>query len=778
MTIQKVAVLGSGVMGAAIAAHVANAGVEVLLLDIVPEGATRRNILAETALEKLLKTSPSGFAHPRNAKLVTPGNLDDDIGKLAEVDWVVEAVLERLDVKQSVYRKVDAVRKPGTVVSSNTSTLPLAKLIEGMPANFAKDFLITHFFNPPRFMPLLELVTSAQNDPKTIARIRDFTDVRLGKGVVKCKDTPGFIANRIGCYWLVIGLLEAMKLGLSVEEADSVMGRPVGIPKTGVFGLFDLIGIDLIPLIAKSMEANLPTTDAFRRQYTLPPMVQKMIAEGYTGRKGKGGFYRLNKEGGKKTKESIDLATGQYRAERKASLESVEAAKMGLAALLTHPDRGGRYAWAVLAQTLAYTASLIPEIADDIVAVDEAMRMGYNWKYGPFQLIDRMAAEGLSGPAWFAGHLAAAGMEVPPLLLEIGNQPFYKTEGGKATYYSKKTYHEIHVPEGAWALADIKRTSKPLLKNPSASLWDVGDGIVCLELTSKMNSIDADILGLIPEAVALVAKSYKGMIIGSDADNFSVGANLGFMLYAANIAAWDVIDNVVEQGQKSFMALKYAPFPVVAAMHGMALGGGCEILLHSDAIQAHIESYSGLVELGVGLIPGWGGCKETILRQFVQTPRAGGPMPPISKAFEIIGLAKVSGSAEELKDMGILRKNGGITMNRKRLLADAKARCLTLAENYQPPEPATVNLPGASGAAALHMAIDGLKGSGKASPYDAEVAHALAEVLTGGDTDITVAVTEQQLLDLERVYFRQLIRNDKTLARVEFMLENGKPLKN
>lgn len=783
MAFKKIAVLGSGVMGSGIAAHIANAGIEVLLLDIVPkEGG--RNSLAEKAIEKQLNAKPSGFIHKSRAKLVTCGNLEDDLEKLKECDWIIEVVLEKLLVKQAVYTKIEAHRRPGSIVSSNTSTLPIHELVEGLPESFKKDFMITHFFNPPRFMRLLEVVKGADTRHDAFAAICDFADKTLGKGVVECKDTPGFIANRIGVYWMTLGLLEAMALGVTPEQADAVMGKPVGIPKTGVFGLFDLIGIDLMPLIAKEMLSTLPEHDAFCRLYQEPELVTKMIADGYTGRKGKGGFYRINKVGEKKIKEVIDLNTGEYRPqESKVQLASVDAAKEGLQKLVTHPDIGGQYAWAVLSGTLHYAASLIPEIADDITAVDAAMRMGYNWKYGPFELLDKLGVD------WFVGKLKEEGKTIPPLLEQAAGKKLYDTKDGKKQAFAiTGGYKAIIPPSGSLMLGDIKLTAKPVLKNASASLWDLGDGVACLELTSKMNAIDLDILGMMQQLVPTVQKDFKALVVGNDADNFSVGANLALMLMAANIAAWGQISDMVRQGQNAMMGLKYAPFPVVSSLSGMALGGGCELVLHSNAVQAHVEAYPGLVEVGVGLIPGWGGCKEILLRYmggksskggFLSNMMAtGGAMPVLSKVFEQIGMAKVASSAEEARDMRILHENDGITMNRVRVLADAKAKALEMAKNYTPPEKATIHLPGPSAKVALCMAVDGLAAAGKATPHDVVVSKVLAEVLSGGDTDMSEPLTEQQILNLEHEGFMELIKTKGTLARIEHMLSTGKPLRN
>ena len=769
--IKKIAVLGSGVMGSGIAAHIANAGVPVVLLDIVKPGDTNRNALTQGAVEKQLAGKPSGFIHKTRAKLVTCGNLEDNLDQLKDCDWIIEAVLEKLEVKQEVYRKINAVRKPGCVVSSNTSTLPIHTLVNGFEESFARDFMITHFFNPPRFMRLLEVVRGEKTSEESFKAIEHFADVTLGKGIVECKDTPGFIANRIGVYWMMLALLEAIRLGVTPEQADAVMGKPVGIPKTGVFGLFDLIGIDLMPLIAKEMLSTLPAEDAFRKLYQEPQLVKKMIADGYTGRKGKGGFYRINKVGDKKIKEVIDLKTGEYHAQGdKVELASIDAAKKGLQALVSHNDIGGQYAWAVLSGTLYYAASLVPDISDSITGIDDAMRMGYNWKYGPFEMIDKLGVD------WFAAKLKAEGKPVPAILEKMAGKTLYKVDGAQRMAASVKGgYQPIIAPGGSLMLADIKLTKKPVVKNPSASLWDIGDGVACLELTSKMNSIDLDILGMMEQLIPVVKQDFKGLVIGNDGDNFSVGANLALMLMAANIAAWGQISDMVRRGQNAMMGLKYAPFPVVASLSGMALGGGCETVLHSHAVAAHVEAYPGLVEVGVGLIPGWGGCKEMLLR-YVGNDAA--TMPVLSKVFEQIALAKVATSAEEARDMKILHEGDAITMNRVRVLADAKAKCLTMAQNFTPSQPQTIRLPGPSAKVALCMAVDDMAMKGKATPHDVVVCKALATVLSGGDTDISDPITEQQLLDLEHEVFIELIKTKGTLARIEHMLETGKPLRN
>jgi 3-hydroxyacyl-CoA dehydrogenase len=779
MDIEHIAVIGAGVMGSAIAAHAANAGVPVLLLDIVPEGAADRNAIAAKALKRLAETDPPPLMHPKNARLITPGNIEDHRDRLAEADWIIEAVVERPDIKQQLYRSIDSARKPGSVVSSNTSTLPLAELVRGMPETFRRDFLITHFFNPPRYMRLIELVTGPDTGPEAAETVGGFADRRLGKSIVHCKDTPGFIANRIGVYWLQLGLLEALRLGLSVEEADAVIGRPFGIPKSGVFGLLDLVGLDLIPHVIDSMERELPQGDPFQAISRIPDLVKRMVAEGYTGRKGKGGFYRLKAGKGPKIKEAIDLETGEYRTSLKPELPSLAASKSGgIRALLDFPDKTGRYARSVMVQTLGYAAAVAPNIADDVESIDRAMRLGYKWDYGPFELIDRI------GKDWLTSALEALGRPVPELLR--GGEPMYRVAEGEVYCESfaatgdgsKPALRRLHRPPGKLLLADIKRRTEPLERNASASLWDIGDGVACLEFHSKMNTFDAQVLKLVRRSLEIVGNGYRALVIYNEAENFSAGANLGVLMYAANIGLWDEVENLVKSGQDAFAALKYAPFPVVGAPSGLALGGGCEILLHCDAVEAHAELYMGLVETGVGLIPAWGGCKEMLLRSFADPKSPHGPVAPIARIFETISTATASKSAQEARDLLFLRPDDGITMNRDRLLYAAKERALAQAEGYAPPEPATLPLPGPSGRDALDMAIGQYRRLGKATAYDAVVAGTLADVLTGGDTDLSALLAEADLLALERKAFMSLARREQTQARVAHMLETGKPLRN
>lgn len=767
---KKLCVIGAGTMGAGIAAQAANAGVPVLLLDIVRDAADR-NSVAAGAIERLKKAEPAAFMSKAAAKLVEAGNIDDDLGRVAECDWVIEAIVEKIELKHALYEKLEAVRKPGTAISSNTSTIPLGKLIEGRSEAFARDFLITHFFNPPRYMRLLEVVAGPKSDPELVARVSDFADRAMGKSVVRAKDTPGFLANRVGTYWLQAAINAAFELGVSVEDADAIGGKPMGVPKTGIFGLVDLVGIDLMPYLKASLTSTLPANDPYQAIAHDHPLILKMIADGYTGRKGKGGFYRINKEAGK-VKEAINLNTGEYaKAAKPVSIPS--AAQKDLRALISAPGVVGAYAWAVLGPTLAYAAGLIGEASDDILAIDTAMKLGYNWKYGPFELIDRI------GGADFVARLQAEGREVPAILTLADGRPFYRVEEGQRQYLGADgEYHAITRPEGVLLLEDIKAASKPILKSGSAALWDIGDGVVALEFTGKMNALDGEVMKLIEKAIPLVTEQYKALVVYNEGSNFSAGANLGLAIFAINIAAWGEVEKLVAGGQKAYKALKYAPFPVVSAPFGMALGGGCEICLNADAVQAHAETYIGLVECGVGLIPGWGGCGELMVRA-AESPKAPkGPMPPVAKAFETISTATVAKSAANAKEIGYLRPGDGITMSRDRLLADAKARALAMVEGYTPPTPPVFRLPGASGKTALELAVKGFRARGLATPYDEVVADKLATVLTGGGADVVDTVTEEQLLALELREFMTLVRDSRTQARVEHMLTTGKPLRN
>ncbi|MBI87640.1 MAG: 3-hydroxyacyl-CoA dehydrogenase [Euryarchaeota archaeon] len=775
--IGRVAVIGSGVMGAGVAAHCANAGCEVILLDIVPEGEEDRNLIPRKAIQDMIKSDPEMLMHKSFAKRIIPGNLEDDLQKLEDCDWVVEAIVERLDIKRSLYQKISQYIGPKTIVSSNTSTLPRSSLIEGMSSEMASRFLITHFFNPPRYLPLLEVVSDAQVDENTSSRLVEFADKRLGKRVIHCNDTPGFIGNRLGVFFIQRALSAAIEHDLTVEQADAMLGIPIGVPKTAVFGLMDLVGIDLVPHVMASMLEHLPVDDPLHNfAGSGEEIIQQMIAEGYTGRKGKGGFYRLNKEDGKRVKEARNLKTGEYSpADRKAGFPSAKMGKQGLVRLIDYPDEGAAFVEDVLLDTLSYAAFIVPEVSDDIYSIDGAMRVGYNWKKGPFEMIDSM------GVGNFAKRLESSGRAVPPLIKKAASiGSFYSMEDGEIMRLtSEGSKLVVQRPEETIAVSDLKRKGSPLRRNPSASIWDMGDDILLVEYHSKMNAVDPMIIEMLKEAVRMAEeKPWKGIVIGNDGKNFSAGANLGLVLFAVNLSAWKEVEEFIESGQEAYQALKFCSVPVVGASAGLCLGGGAEVLLHCDAIQAHSESYIGLVEVGVGIIPAWGGCKEMLarIRDFGLAP--GGPMGPIMKAFEIIGTAQVAKSADQARSMGFLGPDDDISMNRDRLLADSKMRALEMSQGYSPPNPHTFNLPGHTARIALEMAVSDLERSGNATPHDVVVTSELAKVLSGGEADFTDSIGEEEILAMERESIGRLGRLEKTMQRMEHMLQTGKPLRN
>jgi 3-hydroxyacyl-CoA dehydrogenase len=777
LAIKRAAVLGAGVMGSGIAAHLANAGIPVLLLDVVPDGATDRDVLAKGAIERMKKADPSPFVTRAAAKRVTPGNLDDHLAQLADCDWIVEAVLEDLAVKHALYARLEAVRKPGTLITSNTSTIPLARLVEGRSDAFTADFAITHFFNPPRWMRLLEVVAGPTTRADAIETLRDIGDRLLGKSVVMCHDTPGFIANRIGTFWMQAAVQEAIDLGLTVEQADAVCGRPMGIPKTAIFGLMDLVGIDLMPHVGASLLANLPAGDRYRSYYRDLPLITQMIGQGLTGRKGKGGFYRVTKVDGAKTTEVFDLVTATYRAPKDGKLASVAAAKGGLGALVAHADIGGQYAWRVLSQTLVYACEVGAEIADSIADIDEAMRTGFNWERGPFEMLDQL------GAANVVARLQKEGASVPPLLAGAAAAGgFYRIANGKRQVLAfTDGYADIVRAPGVDLLADRRLAAKPIAKNGAAALWDLGDGVLGIEFTSKMNALEPDSMTMLRAAIERIGLGegpFSSLVIYNEGANFSVGANLGLMIFGLNLAAWKDMERLIIDGQQTYKALKYAPFPVVGAVHGLALGGGCEVLLHCDAIVAHVEASMGLVEAGVGLLPGWGGCKELLIRQLALVGDPSDPMLAIAKTFELIAKAQTAKNAFDARDLGFLRADDEIVMNRDRLLATAKAKAIALRENYRPTVLPEVRLPGVEAKAALDAVVGAMVEAGQASAHDAHVAGEIATVLTGGDTNPTRLMKDDDLFALERAAFLRLAKEPKTWARIEAMLATGKPLRN
>jgi 3-hydroxyacyl-CoA dehydrogenase len=776
--IRSAAVVGSGTMGAGIASHLANAGVPVVLLDIVPPGSGDRDGLAKGAVERMLRATPPAFMDRADAARITPGNLEDHLHLLADADWIAEAVVERLEVKRALYRRLDTVRRPGSFVSSNTSTLPLALLVEGMPESFRRDFCITHFFNPVRYMRLLELVSGPDTRAEVVDTLAHFCDVALGKGVVRCRDTPGFLGNRVGVYALQAGLVEAQEAGLTVEEADALMGRPMGIPKTGLFGLYDLIGIDLMQDVVTSLKLPLPDSDPFYEVAPGIPLLQALVASGRTGDKGGAGFYRTRTTGGEPCREVVDLATGEYRpAERPVPAAALAAESGGLRGLVEHPDAGGRFAWRVLARTLSYAASLLPEVADAPAPVDEAMKLGYSWAQGPFEMIDAL------GPRWFRDRLRAEGRPVPPsldALLAAGNEAtFYRARGGRVEQFSPdQGYVALERAPGVVRLGDLKRTRDRLLGNDAASLWDVGDGVACVEFHTKANALAPASMVVLADAVERAAAEFRALLIHNEAPHFSVGFNLEYVSACARRGAWSELDAALADFQLACRACRQGPVPVVGAPSGLGLGGGFEVLLHCNALQVHANITLGLVEALVGLIPAGGGCKALLERWTAGATGADEAETGALRVFELIGKARTASSPQEARPMRLLAEHDRVTMNRDRLLAEGKARALELAASHAPaPAPVFVAL-GARGMEAMEEVLQTLVQRGIALPHDVTVSRHLARVLCGGDAPRGATLTEDDLLALEREAFLALAATPQTTARIDHMLERGRPLRN
>ncbi|WP_336961496.1 3-hydroxyacyl-CoA dehydrogenase NAD-binding domain-containing protein [Sphingobium aquiterrae] len=751
--IRKAAVIGAGTMGAGIAAHLANAGLEVVLLDLDAD-------MARGGIARQLKAG--GFMMPAFADRVTPGSTGADIGLLADADWIIEAVAERLDIKHALFGAIEKVRKPGSIVASNTSTIPLHALLEPFSDDFASHFLIAHFFNPPRQMRLLELVSGPRTLPAVTGTIRHFADARLGKSVVPCKDTPGFIGNRIGCYWLAVGLDQAIRANIPVEVADATIGRIFGFPKTGIFGLYDLIGNDLMPNLVRSLQNTLPASDAVQTVEAEPALLHAMIGQGLTGRKGGGGFYRRSQD--RKSSETIDLASGAFRPTVPALSDSLTASLGDPRALLEHEGEAGRYAWAVLARTLAYAASLVPEIADRPDLVDEAMRMGYGWKYGPFELIDRIGAR------WFADRLAARGEPVPPLLAVAADlDGFYRVGGGKREVLvpvdGQSRYAAIPAADGVISIAALRLSGTPVEENAAASLWDIGDGVGLLEFHSKMNSFSAGLIAAVTQMVALAPGRFRALVIGNDGPAFSAGADLSAVLQMSRDGDRDGIEKFIRAGLKAFDAVRDSTIPIVGAGFGAALGGGCEILLHCHAIVAHAEIGIGLVEPKVGLLPGWAGLTQLLVRL---QERDADAAATATAALRTVLPATTSAGAFDARAKGFLRESDGITMNRDRLIGDAKARALALAADFTPAPRATLSLPAPT---MLTQALDTLVAA--LGPHDLDIGHAIAGVLSG-----PAIITEAALTERAVDAFVDLALTQPTRDRIEAMLRTGKPLRN
>jgi len=798
--ILKVAVLGAGTMGAQIAAYLASAGIECDLLDMVPaelepeekaRGLTAqdrpvRNRLAQRGLEKALRAKPAAFFTSDQSERVRVGNFEDDLERCAEADWIIEAVVENLEIKQQLLKRVEAVRRPGTLVSSNTSGLPLARISAPLSPEFRQHWAGTHFFNPPRYMKLVELIPTPDTRAEVVEDLSWFCDHVLGKGIVLCHDTPSFIANRIGTYGMMRTIQVMLEDGYRIEEVDAITGAALGRPKSASFRTLDLVGVDVFAHVAQQMYIS-ATDDEAREAFALPGFVQQMLTNRWFGDKAKQGFYKKVKAAEGDEVLALDYTTMQYRPRERARFASLEAAMnledMGerIRSVVYAKDRAGVFAWKTLSDTLLYTARRIPEISDDIVSVDRALRWGFNWELGPFEVWDAIGVE------QSISRMNAEGKETPLLvgaLLSSGRKRFYESRQGERFYFdlASRSVKAVIERPGIILLKSLKERSKEVLANPGASLIDLGDGVACVEFHSKMNAIGGDTVQMVQRALKEVDRNYVGLVIGNEGESFSVGANLMMLLLAAQEGEWDEIDLMVRAFQNANMSLRYSSRPVVVAPFGMTLGGGCEVTLHGDRVCASAETYIGLVEAGVGLVPAGGGTKEFLLRHLDRAGRNEDVdlFPFVKQVFETVGMAKVATSAREAQQMGFLRASDRLVMNRDRLIAEAKQTVLEMArEGYIPPKPrADIPVLGGSALATFKMGLYLMSQSGFISEHDVKVGTKLAMILTGGEFSSRQKVNEQYLLDLEREAFLALCGERKTLERIQHTLKTGKPLRN
>lgn len=794
--IRKAAVIGSGIMGSGIAAQLANAGISCLLLDIVPQRLTDaemaagltldhpsvRNRLATAAIAGLFKTKPAPLYDNAFAERITPGNLEDHLALIADVDWVIEVVVENLEVKQKLLAQVERHWKPGTIVSSNTSGISINAMTEGRSEEFRRHFLGTHFFNPPRYMKLLEIIPGQMTDSELVQDLSRFCERTLGKTVVLAKDTPNFIANRIGTYGLLVTLREMEEKGYTVEEVDAVTGPAMGRPKSATFRTLDLVGLDTFLHVADNVYANV-TDEAEKLVFAAPESLKQMVSRGWLGEKSGQGFYRKIK--GERGSEilSLDLQTMDYGPQRKVASGSLEAAKLAKGAtaktkaLLGAQDRYSHLAWDVLKQVLIYSAAKMGEIADSIREIDEAMKWGFNWELGPFETwdaiglvrsVEKMEAEGLTVPAWVKNWIAE------------GNTSFYKKDGGSLFQAAVGGYTPVELPQEQISLRDLKSQNKVVRSNSGASLIDLGDGVACLEFHSPNNAIGADILQMISHSMDEVWDNFDGLVIANQGRNFCVGANLMLLLMEAQDEEWDEVDDIIRLFQNTMYRLKRFEKPVIAAPHRMTLGGGVEACMPADQVIATAETYYGLVEVGVGLIPAGGGCKELALRASQQASLAEADLQPyLNHYFQTVGTATVSTSGHDAKRLGLLKPSDRVVLNPDHTIYEAKQAVLKLAgSGYEPIPETKFRVVGSEGKAVLQLGALGMHEGGYISDHDLLIANKLAHVLAGGDVPAGTYVTEQYMLDLEREAFLSLCGEPKTRQRMQHMLSKGKPLRN
>ena len=814
--INKVAVLGAGTMGSRIAAHMTNAGLPVVLLDIVPPGTDanaakqERNKIVLGALDGLKKSKPAAFYSPESARLITIGNFDDDLALITDCDWIIEVVAENLEIKRALLDNVQKHRRVDSIVTSNTSGLPIHEIVDGMPLELRRHWFGTHFFNPPRYMRLLEVIATPDSDPADMDAVEHFCDIRLGKAIVHAHDTPNFIANRIGTFSMsnAIRLMQAQ--GLTIEEVDTLTGSALGWPKTGTFRLGDLVGVDVMAFVAKNFAAQAGKIGDERSDVGLAPFIQTMIEQKLLGDKTNQGFYK--KEGkdteGRDLRHVLDWQTLDYKPSMRPKIPAIEMAKNvesthARIAQLLHgdatKDKAAAFYWPFLTELFTYSANRVPEIADNLVEIDQAMKAGYNWELGPFEMFDAAGVRATTEKMRAAGARVSANVEK---LLAYGdahgeaNPTWYRDDASVTSgrlYFDPVVgeYKPVLTAEGVTSLAVIKKARGVVKKNPGASVVDLGNGVAAIELHSKMNALGGDIVSLITQTLkssSEIVENFEAFVITGDSGNFSVGANLMQLLLAVQEEDWDEVEMAVKAFQNMTQAIKFCPRPVVVAPYGMCLGGGTEISLHAAARQHHAELYMGLVEAGVGLIPGGGGCKEMTIRAV----EAGSSIRPdargegveifeaLKKNFETIAMAKVSTSAVEARRLGFLRPSDNVTMNRERLLTDAKlkARALADAGYSAPARRADIPAPGESVLATLKLAVWTMREGQFISDHDVKVANWVAYALCGGKVTPGALVSEQYLLDLEREAFLSLCGEKKTQERIAFTLRTGKPLRN
>jgi 3-hydroxyacyl-CoA dehydrogenase len=763
-SIRKVCVIGAGTMGIGIAAQVANAGLDVLLLDVAGNGENR-NEVARKSLQRIEKSDPPLLMVPENIKRIDIGNIEDDLSRISDCDWIVEAIVERLDVKRTLYQNLLPHLKDNAVISSNTSTIPISLLMEGMPETLRQRFCITHFFNPVRYMRLLELVKGEETRPQVIELLSQFCESSLGKGVVECADTPGFLGNRVGVFAMQTAIHEATTLGIRIEDADALFGRPMGVPKTGAFGLYDLIGLDLMADVVRSLVSILPEGDPFLEVGAENPLINSQIEHGFTGNKGKGGFYR--EIDGKK--QALDLGTGDWR-DRIDTLPELATTgeQKGLAFLVGGDDLLNKYCWRVLAQILNYSASLIPDVTVSPQDIDDAMKLGYNWVKGPFEMMDEMGVE------WFVDNLRREGMRVSEFLENCDGAAIYRVEKGclKVRHWDEQ-YHAVNLPDGVVRFSLMRQTLSPVSENESASLFHLDNGVRLVEFHTKANALDSNCTTIIAEAAN---DAGPGIIIHNDAQHFSAGVNLEQFLNLIKQQNWVGIDSFLDDFQSSVSALLYCDAPVVGAPSGLAIGGGYEVLAHCDQVIAHANTVMGLVEASVGLVPGGGGVKETYWRWY---QRLGDWEKAAWNTFNQIGYGQ-TGSSPELSVKYCYFKPGRdkMVMNRDRLVAAASDAVAALAPGYHPRNPPEFILTGGRVYSQMVEFLEKGKEKGLFFAHDVTVASAIAAIVTGGmDCEYRTA-DEQELFDFERANFVQLAKTPETRIRIETMLGGGGIIRN